>query len=39
MNGNDVEIMGKNGGVMGDAQGVMESILGLLVSRREVEQR
>ena len=31
--------MGKYGEVMGDAQGVTEPILGLLVSRRGVEQK
>ena len=30
---------GKDGGAMGDALGDMESILGLLFSRRGVEQR
>ena len=30
---------GKDGGVMGDALGDMESILGLLFSRRGVEQK
>ena len=39
MNGNDGKEMGNDGGVMGDAQGDTESILGLLVSRRGVEQR
>ena len=34
-----MEIMGKNGEVMGDAQGVTRSILGLLVSRRGGEQK
>ena len=33
------EIMGKDGGVMGDAQGLTRSILGLLFSRRGVEQK
>ena len=33
------EIMGNDGGVMEGAQGVTRSILGLLFSRRGVEQR
>ena len=33
------EIMGKDGGVMGDGQGLTRSILGLLFSRRGGEQR
>ena len=33
------EIMGKDGGMMGGVQGDTGSILGLLISRRGVEQR
>ena len=40
---NDWELWGRNGekmgGVMGSAQGLTRSILGLLFSRRGVEQR
>ena len=34
-----MEMMGNNGGMMGDAQGITRSILGLLFFRRGVEQK
>ena len=39
MIGKDGKEMGNDGGVMGDAQGFTRFILGLLFSRRGVEQK
>ena len=39
MNGNDGKEMSNYGRTMGDAQGIAGSILGLLYSRRGVEQK